>query len=533
MRDFLRRAGLALTLVLAGALGQPAAAEVVLNRGNGPEPSSMDPQLGTTVTEGRIMYDLFEGLFTIGINGEPVPAVADSWEISPDGLVYTFRLRRDAKWSDGTPVTAEDFAFSWRRLLDPALASQYAYFLWPVKNAEAINKGEMPGEALGVEAVDPYTFRVTLERPTGYFLASLMHRITHPVQKANVERDGKSFMQPGKLVSNGAYQLVDYKPQSYVKVVKNPHYHDADQVKIDTVYFHHSDSQDTELRRFRAGELDAVMQIPYTQVDWVRQNMPEVETFYPVFSIWYLGFNMTKEPWASNAKLREALYLAIDREALVERITRAGEQASYSFVPAGTSGYRPPLPEAAALTQAQRDERARRLLKEAGYGPGGKPLPELEILHATSESSRRVMVAVAGMWKQKLNVDTRLNNQEFKVQLQTAADKNYVGLTHLGWIGDYPDAYTFLKLMRSDIGRMNRTGYASADFDRLLDEANLILDPERRAARMAEAEAVLLADLPVIPLFTGSYRTVVSPKVQGWTPNPMGFQLTRYLSIKP
>lgn len=523
---------LACAAMLPAALAAPAAAQTTFNRGNGPEPSSLDPHIGTDVQSSRIGYDLFEGLLTFAPDGKAIPGAAESWTISPDGLVYTFTLRADGRWSDGTPVTADDFVFAWRRLVDPATGSQYAYFLWPVKNGEAISAGKAPVDSLGVEAVDARTLRVTLEEPTGYFLSSLIHRITYPVSKASFEKLGKEAIRPGNLVSNGAYVLAEHVPQTSVRLTRNPHFREADSVKIDTVVYWHSDSPETEFRRFRAGELDVLNAAPVTQVEWIEQNMPETRVFHPALGTAYLILNMTKEPWKSNPQLRRALNLAIDRQAIVEKITRSGERPTFTFVPEGMiDGYRPPLPAEAAMTQAERDGLARKLLAEAGYGPGGKPL-EIEIMHPTSESTRRIVVGIAAMWQSKLGAKVTLNNQEWKVVLQNAAEKSYTGAVPLIWIGDFPDPYTFLKILRGDVGRMNRSGYASAAFDRLMDEATALTDPEARAAKMAEAEAVMLADSPIIPIYNNTWRNVVSPRVKGWTVHPMGVQLSRYVTVE-
>jgi len=524
-----------LTAALAGAavVGAvaPAAAEMVLNRGNQAEPSSLDPHKGTDMQSARIGYDLFEGLLTFGPDGALVPGAAESWTISDDGTVYTFKLREDGRWSDGSPVTAEDFAYAWRRLVDPKTASDYAYFLWPVKNAEAISRGQMPVESMGVEAVDDRTLKVTLEEPTGYFLSSLVHRMTYPVSKKNFEALGNEAVTPGKLLSNGAFMLVEHLPQSHVTVVKNPHFRAADTVKLDKVVFHHTDSPDTELRRFRAGELDTLQQAPVTQVDWLRQNMPESVFFYPVFATNYLALNHSREPWASNPKLRQALYLAIDREAIVEKITRSGERPAFGFTAPGAPGYTGPEIPAAKMTQAEREQLAKQLLAEAGYGPGGKQL-EIELLHNTNETTRKVMVGVAAMWSKVLGAKVTLNNQEWKVMLQTAGEKAYPGAVILGWIGDFPDPYTFLKLGRSDVGKMNRSGYASEKFDALLTEANLITDPAARAAKLAEAEAVLIQDVGMLPIYHATYRNLVSPRVKGWFANPQGVQPSRYITVE-
>lgn len=508
----------------------PALAEMVLNRGNQAEPSSLDPLKGTDVQSARICYDLFEGLLTIGPDGKPVPGVAQTWEVSADGLTYLFTLRPDAKWSDGTDVTADDFVFSWRRLVDPKTVSDYAYFLWPVKNGEAISNGKLQPEALGVVAVNPHLLKVTLEQPSGYFLSSLLHRVTYAVSRANVEKFGADFVKPGNLVSNGAYKLADYVPQAYVKVVKNPFFHDARNVKVDTVFFHHSDSPETELRRFRAGELDVMQMAPITQVDWLRQNLPETMRFYPVLGTRYLVVNMTKEPLASDVRLRQALSLAVDRDVLVNKITKSGDIPAYSLTAPGIPGYPPPDANMAGATQAERDAMARKLMAQAGYGPGAKPL-NVEILYNTDESMRKIVVAIAAMWQAKLGVKVTLNNQEWKVLLQNAGEKSYSGTALLGWVADYPDPHTFLKLFLSDIGRMNRAGYASKVFDEQLAKANGIVDPDQRLARMSQVEALMLADTPVIPLFHSAYRNLVQTNVKGWLGNPIGIQPSRYIEV--
>lgn len=518
-----------LSLALTGT-ALPARAEMVLNRGNQAEPTSMDPQKGTDMQSARIGYDLFEGLLTFGPDGKPVPGAAEKWEISADGLTYTFTLRADGKWSDGTPVTADDFVFAWRRLVDPKTASDYAYFLWPVKNGEAISNGKAAPDTLGAVAVNPRTLKVTLERPTGYFLGSLLHRMTYPISKANVEKHGADFVKPGNMVSNGAYKLTEYMPQSYVKAVKNPHFREAATVKVDTVVFHHTDSPETELRRFRAGELDIVQMAPVTQIDWLRQNMPETMKFYPVLGTQYLAVNMTREPLKSNPKLRQALSLAVDRQIIVEKITKSGEIPAYTLTASGVPGYTLPDANMAKATQAERDAMAKKLVAEAGYGPGGKPL-EVEILHNTNESTRKIAVGIASMWQSKLGAKVNLNNQEWKIVLQNAGEKSYSGTVVLGWIADYADPYTFLKLFLSDVGKMNRAAYASKAYDDGLAAANLSTDPARRMAMLADAEAAMLADAPIIPLYHTAYRNLVHPRVKGWFESPMGVQPTRYLEV--
>ncbi|WP_114392261.1 peptide ABC transporter substrate-binding protein [Oleisolibacter albus] len=528
-------AALAVTLTATLALGSgPALAEKVLRRGIGSSPGTVDPGKAELHPESIVIYDLFEGLLAPGRDGAPRPAMAERWEISADGTVYTFHLRPDAKWSDGTAVTAADFVFSWQRLGDPANASPYAYYVWPLVNGPEVTAGKAPPSSLGVEAVDAKTLKVTLREPTGYFLASLVHQSMAPVQPANVKALGGQFTTPGKLVSNGAYTLAEAVPQSHYKLVKNPRYYDAAQVKIDTVMHFVTENIETELKRYRAGELDVTYQLPVTQVRWAKENEAKAYTPTPTFSTQYLGLNFQNEPWKSSPALRAALSLAIDREIIAGKVLEGDMLPAYSFTPPGkVGGYEPPKPDWAALPAAERVALARKMLAEAGYGPGGKPLPPMEVVHSTNENSRRVMVAVAAMWKQALGVSANLNNQEFRVVAQLGNQKSYRDLLLYGWIGDYPDAINFLKLLRSDVAQQNLSGYKNPAYDALLDQANRSTDPAERLRLMQQAEALSQAEFPVIPIYHNNRRRLVSPKVQGWVPNALDQNPTRWLDLAP
>lgn len=516
------------------SLAPQAQAEMLYTRGTGSTPDTLDPTKSELQPAARIIYDLFEGLFTLDAKGQGRKGVAEAYTVSADGKVYTFTLRADAKWSDGTPVTAADFVFSWRRLADPKHASPYAYFVWPLVNGQAATVGKAPLDKLGVEALDARTLKVTLDKPTGYFLASLQHVAMAPVNKANVEKFGENFTAPGNLVSNGAYKLVEYLPQSHVKAVKNPFYHDAASVKIDTVISYMTESQDTEFKRFRAGELLVTDTLPNTQIAFAKDNLPQAFTAGQTYSTYYMAFNLKNEPWKSNAKLRAALVMAIDREALAEKVVGGGEKPAYTFTPPGNvGGYDPPRPDWAGWTQAQRDEMAKKLFAEAGYGPGGKELPEIEVLHYTNDNARKVVVAVAAMWRQKLGVKTRLNNQEFRVVASIGNQKSYPDIMYYAWIGDYPDANSFLQLFRSDVEQQNLPGYKDPAFDRLLDDANVLLDPAQRVEKLKQAESLALAANAIIPLHHNTRRRLVDPRVKGFVPNPLDFNLSQYLEIAP
>lgn len=510
-----------------------ASAETVYRRGLGPAPGTIDPGKAELIQEANIVYELFEGLFSLDGQARPRLALAEKHEISADGLTHTFHLRANAKWSDGTPVTAEDFVFSWRRLADPKMASPYAYFLWPLVNGEAVTEGKMPPAALGVEARDARTLVARLHKPTGYFQATLQHVATFPVQKANVEKFGADFTEPGKLVSSGAYMLKENVPQDHLTLVRNPAYYDAAQVKIDRLELFVTENIDSEFKRFRAGELDVTQTLPINQIKWAKENLAESYRATLTYSTYYYSFNLTREPWKSSPKLRAALSLAIDRDVIADKVIGGGEKAAFTWVPPGVAGYDPARPDWAGKTQAERDQVAKKLFAEAGYGPGGKPLPPFEVLYRTSENERRVMVAVAAMWKQKLGVETILNNQEFRVVASIANRKAYQDLVFYAWIGDYPDPNTFLSLNRSDVVQQNLAAYRNPAYDALMDQANATVDSGARHDLLRKAEATMNADFPIMTVFHNTRRRMVSPKVKGWTPNTLDFNLARWLELAP
>ena len=524
----LARTALAAILVAGSVLA--AQAEVVFHRGNAAEPETLDPHKSTGVSESVIQLDLFEGLVTPSPTAEVMPGVAESWEVSDDGLTYTFHLRGDAKWSDGTAVTAEDFAFSWRRLVDPATASDYAYFLWPVKNAEAITKGNAPVDQLGVAAPDARTFVVTLENPTPYFVGSLMHTSTWPVPSAVVDTHGDSWTRPGNIVTNGPFTLAEWVPQSHLKAVRNANFHAADEVALDVVFYYPTESLDAELRRYRAGELDVTYDVPSQQIPWIEENLADQFHNTPYLGTYFYAFNITAEPFADNLALRKALSLAIDRDILTRQITQGGEIPAYGWVPPGMDGYDQQEVEWADWTQEQRTEEAKRLFTEAGYGPG-QPL-DVEILYNTSENHKKVAIAVAAMWKQVLgNVNATLRNEEWKVYLETR-DQLQFQTVRAGWIGDYKDPYTFIGYLRGDIGEANPAGYNSSDYNKFANLSVTTTDPQQRMDVMEQAEATLLDDLPIMPIYFYTTQHMVAPHVKGWEDNIMDWHMARYITIE-
>jgi oligopeptide transport system substrate-binding protein len=521
---------LRLSLLFCALFPPLVLAETVLHRGNGAEPETLDIHKSSGVPEANIQRDLFEGLVTEGADGKLQPGVAEKWEISADGKTYTFHLRQDAKWSDGTALTASDFVYAWQRALAPATASDYAFILWPIDGAESYSKGtEKDPASLGVKALDPQTLEVHLKATTPYFLGMLMHHMAYPVPKAVVEKFGKDWTKPENLISNGAYHLSEWQPQAHIKLEKNPYYRRNKDIGIDTVFYIPTEDKNTELKRFRANELDVTDDIPSDQTAWVKENLPTAFHNSPYIGTYYYAFNLDNAVFKDAPKLRRALSLALDREILTEKITQSGEIPAYGWLPA-VEGYTQQSMEEKALDKSARQERAKQLYAESGYG-ADKPL-ELEILYNTSDNHKKLAVAVAAMWKQVLGVKTSLRNEEWKVYLSSRSQKQFQ-VIRSGWIGDYNDAHTFLSLFKSDVGEMNPSNYKNEEFDRLMKEAENQVDTKKRAAAMEQAERVLLSDMPIIPVYHYTTQHLVGPAITGWVDNVMDVHQTQYLSIKP
>lgn len=512
---------------IGGESGAELADAQVLHRGNGAEPQTLDPHRGEGVPGSNIHRDLFEGLTIEAPDGTVIPGVAESWEISDDGMLYTFALRKGARWSNGEPVTAYDFEYGIRRSVDPATLSNYSSILEPIVNATEVIRGELPPEELGVEAVDEYTFVIRLTGPTPYLPGLLNHSTTYPVNRANVEEFGAKFIRGGNLVSNGAYRLVEWIPQSHIELERNEHYWDDENTTIDTVYYYPTENQDAELKRFRAGELDITEDIPAKQIQWVRERFPDSVRIDPYLGSYYYGFNITKPPFEDNPKLRKALAMAIDRNIITREVSAAGELPSYGWVPPVT-GYVQRQAEWAAWTQEEREEEARRLYAEAGYSREN-PF-KVDLMYNTNENHKRIAVAVAAMWKQVLGVETSLTNQEWKVFLDTRNRREITQVFRGGWIGDYNDAFTFTQMMYST-NAMNHPGYASDEYDDLVRRAGKEGDLDERAEILATAESLLLEDLPILPIYFYVSSHLVRPWVGGREPNIMDHHYTKNLYI--
>jgi oligopeptide transport system substrate-binding protein len=529
MREALRKLvlpALAAATLMAGTLS--AQAETVLHRGNGAEPETLDPQKATGVPEANAQYELFEGLTTYSPDGKIVPGVAEKWEISDDGKTYTFHLR-DSKWSNGDPVTANDFVFAMRRLVDPATASDYSYMEDDIVGGYDIRNGtEKDLTKLGVQAIDDHTLKITLAHATPYFLGLLRHNTLLPVNEKVVKAHPNDWTKPGNLVGNGAYMLTEWTPQASLTMVKNPNYYNADKVKIDKVIYYPTEDLGEEFKRFRAGELDVTYDAPSDQMKYIEKNMKDEFQNSPYLGTYYYVINLTKEPLGKHRDLREALALAVDRETLVEKITQSGELPAYSWVPPGIHGYQQQFVDFKSMSKADRIAKAKELLKKEGYGPD-HPL-KVDILYNTSENHKKIAVAIQNMWK-AIGVQATITNQEWKVYLGTRHDKQFQ-VARAAWIGDYEDPTTFLTLFLSDAGDQNDAGYNNPDYDKLVKGSALEADPAKRMQMLEQAEAIFLKDLPIIPIYYYTTKHLVSKKLGGWEFNVLDFHLTRDLYFK-
>lgn len=514
----------------AGCGGDGGPTASVLHRGLSSDPESVDPHKARSVQAGEVLRDIGEGLLSYSASGELVAGAADAWTLSDDGLTYTFHIREAARWSNGDPVTAQQFVFSLRRLVDPATAAFYSQMLGDVVNAQEIIAGDAAPAELGVAAVDDRTLIIMLVRPTPYLLSLLTYPATFPVHPGSVAEHGDAFTRAGTLLSNGAYKLDRWEPGSVLELSRNEHYWNTAATAIDKVRHHVLTQEMTELNRYRAGEIQITSSVPPDSFEQVRQEYPEELHIAPYLGIYYYGFNLSKPPFKDNPQLREALSMAVDRDVLVTSITGRGEAPAFSWVPPGVDNYAPRRFNYADQSQAERNAHARRLLQEAGYD-AGNPL-QVELRYNTSDTQQRIALAVQSMWRDVLGVETTLINEEFQVLLENMREREVTQVFRSSWIGDYNDAHTFLGIMESG-NASNMPGYASEEFDSLMQRAAAQVDPDRRRLYLEEAERVLLADHPVIPLYFYVSKHLVKPEVVGWGDNVLDYHYSQHLSLVP
>lgn len=516
-----------LTLAACGGGGNDADdGLIVLHRGNSAEPLTLDPHKASGTWENNIIGDMFIGLFTDDENASPIPGMAESWEVSEDGLVWTFHLR-EATWSDGVPVTAGDFVFAFQRILDPNTLAQYASLLYPIQNANAVNTGQLPPEEVGVVAIDDRTLEIRLEFPAPYLPGLLTHYTTFPVPRHVVEEHGDQWIQPRNIVVNGPFQLEEWATNNFVHVVRNERFYDNEDVCLDEIYYYPTVDSTAAARRVRNGELDLNNEFPGQHIDRLREEIPDYVRVNPYMGTVYYSANTEHED-LSDARVRNALGMSIDRDFLAREIYRDGRPAAYSMVPPGVANYAGGVQARwADIPVDQRREMARDLLIEAGYGPDN-PL-EFEYTYRATADNPRIAPVVQQDWQSIADwVNVTVTQIETQIHYENLRAAGYeVG--DGGWIADYNDPYNFLFLAESQSIPMNYSRYQNPAYDELVARANRELDMEIRASMLAEAEQMMIDDMPIIPIVFYINRALVNPNVTGWEDNVLHIHRSRYL----
>lgn len=490
------------------------------------EPQTIDPARSTGVIEANIELAAFEGLTRYGADDIPEPGVAERWTISKDNLTYTFHLRKNAKWSNGDPVTAHDFEYAWKRALDPKLAAEYAYQLYYIKNGEAYNTGKISDpKQVGVKALDNYTLQVTLEAPCPYFTSMTSFPTLLPVHKKFVEANpDKWATSPDTYIGNGPFKVVKWVHNQRLEFSPNPYYWNKEKIKLTKLVYLMVEEQSTSLTMFESGQVDFIddngiprPEVPRLESEGVLKKNPYLGTYYYRLNV--------KNPPLNNVKVRKALALAIDRAALVRYVTKAGEIPATGLVPEGV----PDAVKGSTFRQVGGDKffkdadyaTAKKLLAEAGY-PGGKGFPTIEIIYNTHEMHKQIAEAIQEMWKKNLNINVTITNQEWKVYLDTMHQISYKHALRSGWIGDYVDPMTFMDMFVTDGGN-NNTNWSNAQYDKLIDIAKKTANQKVRMKAMHDAEKILMDEMPIIPIYFYTKPYLMKDWVKGVRQSALGF----------
>lgn len=519
----------ALLAACGGGGGDTTEYGEMLRRGISANPDTLDPHKSSAQWENIIIGDMFEGLFITSADGKPVLGVAESYELDETQTVWTFKLR-ETEWSDGTPLTAHDFVFAFQRLQDPATASQYASIMWLVKNAAALNRGEVAPEELGIRAIDDYTLEITLEYPAPYLPGLLTHYTGHPVPKHVVEEHGDRWIRPENIVVNGPYKLVDWTVGSSLVSVKNENWEGTDALCFDSVaYFPISDLNAVE-RMVEAGDLDINNAFDGPRKAEIDNRLPGWVRTDPSLTVTYWVFNQNQPPF-DDLRVRKALAMALDREFMTENVLTPGFIPAYSFVPPGIDNYvdeaDKPRVDWADMSREERLIEARRLLEEAGFGPDN-PLNFTYTYRNTGDNPKPPPVAQAN-WKQIADwVDPELLLQDTKVLYARLREQDFE-FSDAGWVADFNDPHNFLYLLDSETGQLNYGSYNNPEYDALIAASNLELDPVARAQMMAEAEQIMLDEVPLTPMWFLVNQNLVDPTLTGWEDNVVDVHRSRYL----
>lgn len=486
-----------------------------LIRGNGTEVASLDPHKTEGVPESHVIRDLLEGLVNQDADGNTIPGVAERWETS-DNQTYTFYLRKDAKWSNGDPVTAQDFVYSWQRAVDPATASPYSWYMeyTKMKNAKEIIAGEKASTTLGVKALDDHTLVVELDTPLPYFVMMTGHTTMKPVHKGTVEKHGDEWTRAGNYVSNGAYMLDRWVVNERLELKRNPNYWDDAKTVINKVTFLPIENQVAEMNRFLSGEIHITNEVPIEHFRRLQRDHADSVSVVGSLCTYYYGFNNQKPP-LDDVRVRKALSFAIDRDVIANAIMGQGEKPAYFLTPEITAGFQPEMPAYGKMTQQQRLAEAKKLLEEAGYNRSN-PL-RFNLLYNTSENHRKVATAIQSMWRSGLGVNVTLENQEWKTYLDSRREGNF-DVTRAGWCGDYNEASSFLTLMKSS-NSSNDPRYHNEEYDALMAKAMATTSEKERQAIYAQAEKLLARDMPIAPIYQYVKSRLLSPQVGGFPSN--------------
>ncbi|MEO6014034.1 MAG: peptide ABC transporter substrate-binding protein [Devosia sp.] len=513
-----------------------AASAVTLNLGNGSEPGSLDPHKANGDWENRIVGEYLEGLVAEDIQANPIPGQAESWTISDDGTVYTFKLRADAMWSDGKPVVAQNFVDAFQRLFDPKTAAEYAYLQFPIKNSTKIAGGEITDfSQLGVKAVDDHTLEITLEASTPFFLQALTHYTAFPIRKDVIEKFGDQWTQPGNIVGNGPYKITEWVPGSYIKAVKSDTYYGKDKLKIDEIMFENTEDLTAALNRYRNGELDILTDFPADQYQFLKDNYPGQAHVAPFLGVYYYVMNQSKPP-LNDVNIRKALSISVLRDVIGPDVLGTGELPAYGWVPPGTGNFEGEayLPAWSKEPYDQRVTEAKALMAAAGYSPE-KPL-KLQLRYNTNENHQRIAVAISDMWKQ-IGVEVELFNAETPVHYD-ALNAGDFQVGRAGWLLDYNDPSNTLDLLKTGVKGTDGTvnwgnnygRYSNPKFDDLLAQASKELDLTKRGGLLHQAEATAMDEFATIPIYWYVSKNVVSPKITGFEDNAKDINRVRWMS---
>jgi len=508
-------------------VGTQLAAEQILSRTLDSAPPLLDPSLITDVPSQFIMDDLFEGLTTLAADGRVVPGVASRWDVSADGLTWVFHLRPQARWSDGSALTADDFVYAWRRTVDPATRAEDAQQLAPILYGLEVAKGERPPSDLGVTALDARTLRVQLAAPTPYLPQLLTNSYLQPLRESVIRRYGDDWTRAEHMLSNGPFMLRENVIGSRVTLDKNPYYWDAANVKLQRVIYYVLEDRSTQAQRFLAGQVQFIQTFPTTDLPYLRARLGAQVVTAPYFGTLGIGLNVLRPPFKDNRALRMALNLAVDREMISQHVLNGAGFPAYTLVPP-LPEYAPQIPDWASLSVAARHDLAQRYYREAGYSPAHPMRAELSVSSGDSVTTL-TYEAVIAMWRETLGAQVSLHQLEFKILIQDRRLRK-PDLFHDAWIGDYLDPVTFLQLRQSGSG-LNNAGYSNPAFDAMIDLANQQARLSERYRDLGDAEHLLNDDAGYIPVYYYSVRHLAKPYLKGWEPNIVDRNLSRYMYL--